>query len=143
MVRTKRQADPERYLFAIVFCFDFAAGEYWRITGHADQRGLGVELADIKYPFRICLSVFRRAKNFFIACTFTLLHQHALDPPDQWVKPKNGPLFGCRRHESNFWTLRAKARDYIARPLAVQIRPLRDEASACRPSPDVAKRKME
>jgi hypothetical protein len=31
-VRTRGQADPERYLFAIVFCFDFADGEY-RITG--------------------------------------------------------------------------------------------------------------
>src|SRR5215470_4838800 len=33
MVRTRGQADPERYLSAIVFCFDFALDEYWRITG--------------------------------------------------------------------------------------------------------------
>src|SRR5438552_3973022 len=33
VMRTRGQTDPERYLFAIVFCFAFAAGEYWRITG--------------------------------------------------------------------------------------------------------------
>src|SRR6266566_4050786 len=61
-----------------------------RHSCYASQWGADAELTNLQNTFRIDLPIAARFQDFLVTGTFSLFYEARSQPPNQWVKPKDG-----------------------------------------------------